>query len=997
VASVAAVCCNRAELNQTMLPTLARVLACLLCRRSLDLRGRTCGGEPLRCDSCGTKVPVFGGFVFFPERDIHDGGDTDGWLGPVLPDPHGQLEAYAQHLAERARRGLRDRYAAFRPFNESSRTFLSFLPLLRRVLRPGDLILDTWNRSGWTGDLLAGLFPEQQVVSVWEGDRDVLGTRGFRYWLSEGERADNLDVVFTDLRTDPLPFRDGTFAFVHGLDTLHRYPLHTLVPELLRVTKPGAPILLPHVHLTNSEPEPFFERGERQLHGTDYRRRLGYVLREDERVAVVLGERSLFEAQRSGALPVVADEAETADYNALVGVVPPDWVGARLAPEPGLPADAELADAALLPNPLVRVDPGTGELAVDDPDDLLPRHPVYAERLTTGLPPRLDPRARQVVAAAGRGATPAEIAGRLGVSVASLRPVLEELRAQELVGVHRLSAGCRRLQRYHASGALDPLLAEDDLPTLWRRAVRDHGERPYLVDDRDGSVFTYADADALVGALSHRLAAAGLEPGERVAFWGPIHPEAVLLFWAAAHRGLVFAALDPDLPDAAGARLLGRLAPRLALVAPETAAAARAGLGPDALLVGLDAPEAGAGADAADDADAATTGPGEVLGDALPLSAFLSDDDFAAERPAPAGDLAFAPGAVLFTSGTTGAPRGVVLEQQALARSGRLVAEAFGWGAEDVLVGLGDLHVMSGLRNPCVAAVYAGAAVVVADAEVRRTPHAVAELLARRRGTILATVPAALRALAALGPPRRPLRALRQVLTTAAPLAPSVRAAFEGAYGVAVRDYYGLTETAGLCAAEPPREPGAPAAPGGIGGPVGALFRLVGADGRDVAAGEAGELWVSSTQLMSGYLDEPAATAEAFVDGWYRTGDLARRLPDGGYALVGRLKDVFKNAAGEVVAASAVEEALRARPGVLDAGVVVGRDAGGERLDAYVVLAVDGADGGAADRERRLAELHRGVVAELGPGRAPTRIHCVDRLARNANGKLRRQELSGSA
>jgi len=314
-------------------PSPSRALACPLCARGLDRVAVRPGFAVVCCAACALRAPVVEGFPCFGDRDLDDGTRPEGCLESVVCvcARLGDRDAYARHLAERARR-LRDRYAAFRPFNESSRTFLSFVPLLRRVLRPGDLILDTWNRSGWTGDLLAGLFPEQQVVSVWEGDRDVLGTRGFRYWLSQGERADNLDVVFTDLRTDPLPFRDGTFAFVHGLDTLHRYPPHTLVPELLRVTKPGAPgapILLPHVHLTNSEPEPFFERAERQIHGTDYRRRLGYALREDERVAVVLGERSLFEAQRSRALSVVADEAETADYNALVGIVPPDWIGAR--------------------------------------------------------------------------------------------------------------------------------------------------------------------------------------------------------------------------------------------------------------------------------------------------------------------------------------------------------------------------------------------------------------------------------------------------------------------------------------------------------------------------------------------------------------------------------------------------------------------------------------------------------------------------------------------
>lgn len=1011
---------------------LLDVLACPLCRSRLDYAALGDDRGVLRCASCSTRAPVLASFPLFGERDLADATPDGEWLAALEARLFPPPPAYARHLRERAARGLRDRYAAFRPFNESSRTVLAFLALLRERLRPGDRILDTWNRTGWSGELLAGLFPQQHVVSLWEGDRDTLGYRGFRHWLPRGRRAPNLDLVFVDLHRERLPFADDAFACVHGLDTLHRYPSHTLLPELLRVSRPDAPLLFPHVHLTNAEPDPFFERGERQLHGTEWEARLTRAVgTQDTRAPLVLGERTLFEATAlpcaAGAEPPSAagtappsalglrSDPRTPDYNALIGVVPGAWLGRPLASD-ALASD--LAPLAAIPNPLLEVDLGDGALRVRDPEGILPRHPVYAERLAAG-PRRLrDPLQRQLAYWAGRLPTLGAIAERLGAPPAALGPAANALAAAEVLALRRVSPACLALQRYQGAGELAPTADRDDLPTLWRRAVRLFGERPFLHDAGDGSAFSYAQADALVQATARRLRRAGVGAGDRLALWTALHVEAVVTAWAAAHLGATVVPLDPELAPAAAARLVARIAPRLVFVDPARAEHAAWEV-PRVVFDGEDAPP-GSDAPTPGPAAAPTFSPADphpstapAPGPAAPSTAppplfadWLEDADFAAGPLEPSPSLAQQPGVVLFTSGTTGEPRGVVLDQQALAHSARLAARTFALTADDVYLGLGELHVMSGFRNTCLAVAHAGAAAVIAGEGVRRTPRALLACLAEQRVSVLGVVPAALRMLtaearAATAPaeqdgasaelsrggvhprPGSP-PALRLAVSTAAPLTESVRADFERAFGVPVQDYYGLTETAGLCAAEAPRQPGTP--PAGF-HPVDTLVRVVDAQGQDVPPDAPGELWLHSANLMRGYLDDPQATAAAFRDGWYRTGDLATLGPDGSLRLVGRLREVFKHPSGELVSTAAVEEALLTHPAVVDAGALVTQDEAGERLHAWVVPA-PGAPVALLDA------LHAHLVERLGPKHTPTRLLTAAALPRNANGKLIHAQLA---
>ncbi len=504
----------------------------------------------------------------------------------------------------------------------------------------------------------------------------------------------------------------------------------------------------------------------------------------------------------------------------------------------------------------------------------------------------------------------------------------------------------------------------DTLAALWRTAVARHADRPLLHVAGDGSCFRYAEADEIVSLVAARLAAGGVRRGDRVCIVAPFHPEAAFVVWGAMLTGAVIAPLDCRLSADELDGLCRRIGPALVFCDRERGGAL-AGTGVP--LVFFD-----------DDRD--DLYPGVCFAD------WLQDGKDAA--PLPDGPQPDDPAVILFTSGTSSDARGVVLSHGALCRSGRLMADSYGWRCDDVLLNLGELHTMSGLRNPCVAALHAGAAFVAADAVDRANALRVARLVRDHRATLLGCVPAMLgqfnRFGERIGTDR--LETLRQVICTGSSLTDAVVAGFEARFGVPVMNYYGLTETAGLCTGVVPRRDGS--RPAGIGIPLGCRIRIVDRAGEPVGAGEPGELLVRSDRLMTGYWREPRLTERVLADGWFRTGDLVRQEPDGSLLLVGRLADSFKDRRGEFVHPGAVEEVLELHPHVAEAGVCgYAAPDGGTFMAAFIVAAPD------APRGDLAGELRRFVAERLGPHRTPDRIERIDLLPRGTNDKLLRRIL----
>ncbi|MFJ9950944.1 type I polyketide synthase [Kitasatospora sp. NPDC091207] len=370
--------------------------------------------------------------------------------------------------------------------------------------------------------------------------------------------------------------------------------------------------------------------------------------------------------------------------------------------------------------------------------------------------------------------------------------------------------------------------------------------------------------------------------------------------------------------------------------------------------------------------------------------------------PAPAGALAFDELAVtepateapddlgldevawmFYTSGTTGRPKGVLSTQRNCLWS---VASCYvpvpGLSEQDrVLWPLPLFHSLSHIA--CVLSVpVAGATARIMDGS---SADDILTALRADRSTFLAGVPTTYHHLVSTA--RRTglsLPDLRIGLVGGAVTGSELRRSFEEGFGVPLVDAYGSTETCGAITINPPD---AARVEGSCGLPVpGVGVRIVDPrTGRDVAAGEEGEVWVSGPNVMVGYHNSPEATAEALRDGWFHTGDLARRDEAGYFTICGRLKDLVIRG-GENIHPDEVEAVLRTVEGVADAGVAgVAHDTLGEVPVAWVVPGPAGLDTAALiDRCRE----------RLSAYKLPERVYEVAGIPRTPSGKIVRRLLA---
>lgn len=938
---------------------LAALLACPSCRGDLEV---DCleeqAGEielaALTCPACQLVVPVCHGFALFAEARPHPARPLAAWLAELSGRLFGSTADYRRFVAQKALRGVTDSYAAFQPFNESSRAIYPLLPLLREVLRPGDVILDTWCRTGWSGELLAGLFPAQRVVSIWEGDGNVLGYRGFRHWLGSGRRAPNLDILFTH-PDHPLPLHGGRIALVHGLDSLHRYRHGSFIPETLRVCRPDGVLLFPHVHLSNGRPEPFFERGGRQYHGREWKAWLDRLLAGSPRSAWVLPEVELFGMAQPRPL---RDDSQTAHYNGLILIGPRAFEGAELLPQPQLPLGG---GSRFVRNPLLDIAPDqcrvrrTGEELGGLGGELLARHPCYAQRLAEHAGERLDAQEARFLWHAGEALTLDEIAAAMGLPQQAALALAERLCQRELLHGAPVSRAMAWLQHFHGFSHFAEA-PPDCFATIWQALDARFADQTLMRWLQDGSELSVDDAAWLVNGIRRRLQDQGLAAGERVALVVRHHPEALLLCWACWLSGIAVVPLDPGLPPWQIRKILADTG--AALLFTDHPPPAEWGELPRVLFDGADARHA----------------PGPSFGDWL---------EGALDQPPPAVHASPAAEAViLYTSGSTGEAKGVVLSQRALCASGHNMATTHRWDG-DTLLSLGGLGMMSGLRNPAVAALISGTRILVPGAATLRHPLAAWEQAVNNRAGIITAVPAWLQMLLA-HPGVRPAPGLKQILLSGAPLGAELRARAVRQLACGVGDYYGLTESGGLCAAV---LPGEPEAGGTLGRAAGALLQIVGPDEQAVDDGEAGLLRVCSAQLMSGYLDRPAQTARVLREGWLHTGDRCCWDAQGRLVLLGRDDDLLKLRSGAAFQPARLESVLAALPGVRDAAITLAGRA--SRLVALLVT----------DREPAAirAEVLAGYADQLAASELPERWIGVAGLPRSANGKLQRQALAAQA
>lgn len=519
----------------------------------------------------------------------------------------------------------------------------------------------------------------------------------------------------------------------------------------------------------------------------------------------------------------------------------------------------------------------------------------------------------------------------------------------------------------YSGGQLGAEIPDVDLSSFVLRRARELGEKPALIDGPSGRPLSYAELERSVRGFAAGLAARGFAKGDTFAIYMSNVPEYAIAFHGVLAAGGRCTTANPlytarelghQLADC-GARML-LTAPPFLDVAREAAAAAG-----DCEVFVLGDPAGGA-----DGGAAGVSSFSELLGDPDAAPVVAID---------PARDIA----AILYSSGTTGLSKGVMLSHRNLVANTVQSETVLALSADDVVIAVLPFFHVYGLSVIMNLGLLAGATLVTMP---RFELEQFLDLLERHRVTRAYVVPPIALALAKHpAVDGRDLSSLRHILSGAAPLGADLAEDVAQRIGCSVSQGYGMTEMSPVTHTAPPFS--AAQKPGSIGPPIpGTECRLVDPDtGQDAPPGERGELWMRGPQVMMGYLGNPQATAAMIDDdGWLHSGDVAIVDEDGWFAIVDRVKELIKYK-GFQVAPAELEAILITHPQVADCAVIgVPDDEAGELPKAFVVPAGDDLDTDA---------LTAFVAEQVAPHKRIRAMELVQEIPKSPSGKILRRLL----
>jgi len=470
----------------------------------------------------------------------------------------------------------------------------------------------------------------------------------------------------------------------------------------------------------------------------------------------------------------------------------------------------------------------------------------------------------------------------------------------------------------------------------------------------DDFVLTYAGLDDAAARLATLVRDRGIEPGDRVGLQMPNVPAFAVVFFGVLKAGGVVVPMNPLLKQREVEYYLSDSGAELLFTWQDFAA------------------EAELGAKAAG-AQFQPVVPGEF------------EQLVAAEEPLSGGPVSrddTDTAVILYTSGTTGKPKGAELTHAGLNKNQAVTARTLiEIGPEDVVMGCLPLFHVFGMVCGLNAAIASGATLTLIP---RFDPVKALQVIGRDKVTVFEGVPTMYAAM--LGVPDRAsydVSTLRTCVSGGAALPVEVLRGFEAAFGAMILEGYGLSETSPVVSFNHPH---AERKAGSIGTPIeGVRMRLVDDQGQQAPDGEIGEIQVAGHGVMKGYWNNPDATEATIKDGWLNTGDMARRDDDGYYYIVDRKKDLLIRG-GYNVYPREVEETLYEHPAVAEAAVVgIPHDSLGEEIGAAVALKA----GATATPE----EIRDFVKERIAAYKYPRHVWIVDALPKGPTGKILRREV----
>ena len=469
----------------------------------------------------------------------------------------------------------------------------------------------------------------------------------------------------------------------------------------------------------------------------------------------------------------------------------------------------------------------------------------------------------------------------------------------------------------------------------------------------NGRTLHYGELAQSCRRVAGLLQSHGLRPGDTVSLVMPNGLQTLRLLLGAMHAGLVVNPVNLLSQPSQMAYVLGHSDCNLVWVSPEWEARVRA------LLQGLDRTVQVLVADP--DGDAL---PGEAGAEVL-------------DRPAPAPD---ATALLMYTSGTTGVPKGVMLTQANLAANAQAISAEHGLVADDRVLAVLPLYHINAFAVTMLAPIAHGGSLAMP------AKFSAARFWEQAAGcTWINVVPTMISyLLEGAAPAPAQTAAIRFCRSASAALPPEHHRAFEAKFGIGIIETMGLTETVAPSFSNPLdarlRKIGS------VGRASGCEARVIDAALQSVADGSTGELAIRGPNVMRGYYKNEAATAASFTpDGWLRTGDLGHRDADGFFFVTGRIKELIIKG-GENIAPREIDEVLLAHPAVLDAAAVGVPDPHyGQEIMACVVLR----EGAACSED----ELRAFCIEQLGRYKAPRHLRFVSELPRGPSGKVQRLKL----